>query len=424
MARYTLDTSDMLSRTADLSKQFAEFAKIDGGLDSLFCAKSVDPWHGCGIDVPENCSVGDLAKLAFPSGDDIVHVPVFAAHPDVAENIRNLDLISIASKASEENFAQILFDELARNGVLIAAPSSSNRDEKKRRSMISGACPEYRGVVLRGNPDHIVPALQKTQMLGIVGSQHTSVTGEQMVSFAELLGKAYGAENVVPLTAGSLDSAGILFMSLKLNGMGFRAPTWADKNFSHVSLIQGTSGALAFTKSLSNITIVCRNTATHAAKDRAAFKTKHTKKVHERLADHVKAEANEFVDNLQKMNDAFSNWAEMAANTKLNSEQIENAIGMNLFGVERWNEYRNGGRDLASDQHNNFDVYNVAHRYSPGQRARGVDQNANSGTAWTLYNALTFMRSNVLPTYANSSYRLAMEEDESQQFVQNYLQMI
>ncbi len=421
MARYTLDASDMLDTSNALRNQFGEFLKIDGGLDSLFCAKQVDPWHGCGIDVPENCTLSDLAKLAFPSNDDIVHVPVFAAHPDAVENVRNLDLIGMSTRMGDANFAQVLFAELAKAGVLIAAPSPTNRnDEKKRRGMISGACPEYRGVVLRGNPGHIVPALQKTQMLGIVGSQHTSVNGEQMMSFAELLGKAYGADKVIPLTAGSLDSAGILFTSLQLKGMGFQPPTRADKNFSHVSLIQGTSGALAFTKSLSNITIVCRNTASHVANDKGAFKTKHTKKIHDRLAVHAESEARQFVDNLAKMNKEFSDWAEKAANTNLTANQIENAIGLNLFGEERWNEYRNGGRDLASDQLNNFDVYNIAHRYSPGQKIRGANED-NSGTGWSLYNALTFMRSNILPQYANSTFRVTMEEDNSQQFVQNYL---
>ena len=417
MARITINTSDVTEAIIERTNFFAELAKIDG-LDSLFCAKSVDPWHGHAIDIPEDTQLSDLGRLCFPRAEDMQYSPVYAINPDAVANASDVNLIGLMQHAGRPQFLGLLMQELKDKGILVEAPSPDNAENnrKQRSSLVSGACPEYRAVIQRGNPDSFVPNLQKTQMLGIVGGAHTTVTADQMLEFLEQLRVAYGADRIQPLSAGTLDKGGLQFISAKLDGFGFKPPTVMDRNVGILSLVQGMAGQLALTKSLSNTIIVCRNTCTHAVKAEGAKRFKHTKNVRERMANHARNIAEEFLENAQQANEQFSQWAENAANHRLKHEEIHNAIGAYLFGEERWN-LRNKN-PLAADQLNRLDSYEFAHKYSPGQIQRGAN-NSGEGTIWSLYNCFTFMDSNVSPTYSNDRYRLTTEDTGSLQYVQN-----
>lgn len=420
MARITINTSDVTHAIMERTEFFTELMKIDG-LDSLFCAKSVDPWHGHAIDIPEDIQLSDLGKLCFPRAEDMQYSPVYAVNPDAVQNASNISLSGLMQFAGQPEFLGLLLQELKDKGVLVEAPSpdNDNNNRKRRSHLVSGACPEYRAVIQRGNPDSFVPNLQKTQMLGIVGGAHTTVTADQMLEFLEQLRIAYGADKIQPLSAGTLDKGGLQFISAKLDGFGFRPPTVMDRNVGILSLVQGMAGQLALTKSISNTIIVCRNTCTHAVNDKGAKRFKHTKNVQARMANHARSVAEEFLENSLQANEQFSQWAERAANHRLNHEEIHNSIGAYLFGEERWN--LRDKNPLAADQINRLDSYDFAHKFSPGQSARGANR-SGEGTLWSLYNTLTFMDSNVSPTYSNDRYRLTTEDTGTLQYVQNLVQ--
>lgn len=420
MARISIDSSDVISAINERTAFFAQLMAVDG-LDSLFCAKSVDPWHGHAVDIPDDISLQDLGRLCFPRAEDMQYSPVYAINPDAVANAQNINLYGLMSHVGAHDFLSVLMQELKDKGILLEAPSPDNKQNNRRQrsGLVSGSCPEYRAVIQKGNPESFVPNLQNTQMLGIVGGAHTTVTAEQMLEFLEQLRIAYGAEKVQPLSAGTLDKGGLQFISAKLDGFGFKPPTLMDKNVGILSLVQGMAGQLALTKSLSNTIIVCRNTCTHAVNEKGAKRFKHTKNVHSRMTDHARSEAELFLDNALAANEELSQWAERAVNHRLTSEQINNSIGVYLFGEKRWNEQDKN--PLAADQMNRLDAYNVAHNYSPGQKLRGANGNGD-GTLWSLYNTLTFMDSNVSPTYSNSRYRLTTEDVGSLQYVQNLVQ--
>lgn len=408
MGRVAFDSTDVLSSISEISKNLKEISTKVDGMDSLFCAKSVSPWHGHGVDIPENMSLEEIGKLAFMRAEDVQYSPTYAINPDVNNCFDNLDWNSLSNSfysGDRMEFITKFFKDLESSGVLLRAPLPGEQ-KARNDNLVSGLCPETRAIVLRGNPNSIVPNLQQTQIMGFVGNQHTTVTPDEMINFVNALSKAYGAGKVVPLTAGTIDKGGIMFVSAKLDGFGFKPPTVADKNLGILSVVQGMAGNLALTKSLGHTTIVCRNTCTHAVREKGAVKFKHTKTIHQRMANKIDQIANEFLENASEINSEFSAWAERAVNEKVTYNQVEDFIGSYLFGADRWNARHNNQIDMGMQ--NRLDAYMTAHNVSPGQNYRGVD-GAGNGTVWSLYNALTFMDSNVNPTTVKNPYKLSFE---------------
>jgi hypothetical protein len=186
MARISIDSSDVISAINERTAFFTQLMAVDG-LDSLFCAKSVDPWHGHAVDIPDDISLQDLGRLCFPRAEDMQYSPVYAINPDAVANAQNINLYGLMSHVGAYDFLSVLMQELKDKGILLEAPSPDNakNNRRQRSGLVSGSCPEYRAVIQKGNPDSFVPNLQNTQMLGIVGGAHTTVTAEQMLEFLE-----------------------------------------------------------------------------------------------------------------------------------------------------------------------------------------------------------------------------------------------
>lgn len=415
MARTSYSSSDVFSKICEI-----EAVNRTAQMDSLFMARSVDPWHGHGIEIPDNFTVSEMLNAAFPSGNNIKYSPLHAIHPDAGSNIQNMvpdldNLIMKIQSGNPEDSIVYLFDLLEKHNITLPMPfpgtdSDGNTMSHRRRGLVRGDCPDYRGVILKGEPNHLVPALQTTRPLGIVGSSHVQFTPDDMIRYLDALGRVYGAKNIKPITAGTIDNGGIAFCSSLLEGMEFKGPTSADRNISTISLIQGFAGNLALTESHSNTTIVCRNTATHVARDKKAIKTKHTKNMHSRIEQSLSDRINQFIDQEQDHIKDFSIWADRAVHTKVQGCDVEDYLGIYLFGRDRWNDHVNGRKYLAQDGISKHDALITAYQNSPGQRDRGVNPGTNDGTVWGLYNAVIFVNSHVNPTTANNPYKLTFDE--------------
>lgn len=433
MARTTFSAADSSYKTQEIKNAFLGLKKAcgDEGMDSLLVAKSVNPWHGHGVDIPDGMSAADMCKAVFPSGKSISYSPLFALHPDVYSGISNLSedaLNSIMMKIASKDVGGALTELLTTmedNNMIIPMPYPKIDEDgeiksHRRRGMIRGNCGDYRAVICKGDPNHIVPALQETRPLGIVGSSHTTFTPEQMVEYLEALKIVYGADSIIPLTAGTIDNGGIAFCSVKMAGMEFKAPTTADKNVGILSLVQGMAGNIPLIESLSNTIIVCRNTCTHAANEKKAIKFRHTKNMHKRIANSLNDRVSQWVEGQNEAVKAFSEWAEQAANTRITLNKATDILAHYLFGVERWNEHKKGGKQIARDGIDKHEAYLEAYNCGPGQRQRGVD-GAGNGTVWAAYNAITFTDSNLNPTTSENPYKLTFNDDVREDKLQNFI---
>lgn len=399
--RWTPDLTDVGNQIDALKK-----ATGDDKIDSLLVAPGVNPWHGHGVHAVDQDGehlplTVEMIKKVFPRAGDLYHAPVVAIPHDFAAKFFGgfAPLASAYGSGNVEDFNASLQNIMQTAAMMFPFAVHETDDTTGKRSvsrmgLVSSECGVQRAVVRKARSKSPVPVLRTAGVQGIVGGQHVLYSSEEMIALAEALASTMG-ERIEFQTAGTLDGASTMFLSSAVR-TSQNMPLQVDKCQEYLNLIQGTTGKIPLTITVNGVLMVCRNTVTHAFRDKRATKIRHTLNMHDKVGAHIKAMAEQAAASVESWGQILATLSERMLDTRLTTEQTEAALASYVFGADRALEYNKDKSKVTMDAQAKLDALTLAYFEGPGQVERGISDTEHN--LWGVYNAVTFFESHIRPT--------------------------